>query len=95
MKKTFKSILGIAILVGTGVTAFNAQNNDTKLSSLIIENIEAIAHEEGGNGNLSISCAYGTRCNYNEVGAVYKLFCNPCGSSGYMHVDYNSRCNSY
>lgn len=46
MKKIFKIVAVVAIVVTVGFTAYNAQTNELQLSSLAMDNVEAIARGE-------------------------------------------------
>ncbi len=47
MKKIYKMLAVVAIVSAAGVIAYNAQTDDLQMSSLAIENVEAIARGEG------------------------------------------------
>lgn len=54
MKKNFKIIMMVAMVVAAGFTTFNAQVEELQISSLAMENIEAIA---GGEVSIPYLCA--------------------------------------
>ena len=49
MNKFYKSIAVVAIAAAAGFTAYSTQGNKLHLSSLAIENVEALARGESGN----------------------------------------------
>lgn len=50
MKKFYKYIAVVAIAATAGFTAYSTQGNKLHLSSLAIENVEALARGESGGG---------------------------------------------
>ena len=95
MKKFYKYIAVVAIVAAAGFTAYSTQGNKLHLSSLAMENVEALARGESGGGKRPISCASGTRVSAETSGAKYEIFCSPCGDSGYLVSRSHSTCSSY
>lgn len=46
MKKLYKIVAVVAIVAAAGVTAYNAQTDESQMSSLAMKNVEALAHDE-------------------------------------------------
>ena len=63
----------VAIVVATGVTAYNAQTDDLQMSSLSMANIEALASGEN-DGYCHTTDDFSRPCNYYDNGPIC-----PCG----------------
>ena len=57
MKKFYKYIAVVAIVAAAGFTAYSTQGNKLHLSSLAMENVEALANGESGSGYCTMHFA--------------------------------------
>ncbi len=74
MKKIFKNIAMVAVVIATGYTAFNIQSEDVQLSSLTLENVEALA---SGEVSFPYLCGGSGRCYddyYHEYFDGHKIW---------------------
>lgn len=63
MKKFYKYIAVVAIVAAVGFTAYSTQGNKLHLSSLAMENVEALARGESGGVDPNVSYGYAlTEC---------------------------------
>ena len=81
MKKFYKYIAVIAIATAAGFTTYSTQGNKLHLSSLAIENVEALANEEYGMEYHLIPCPsfHGNECTtsqYNYPTCGTPTYCN-------------------
>ena len=59
MKKFYKYIAVVTIVAAAGFTAYSTQGNKLHLSSLAMENVEALARgESGGGADPNVSYGY-------------------------------------
>ncbi len=64
MKKFYKYIAVVAIIAATGFTVYSTQSNKLHLSSLAIENVEALADGESGFPACPATICYKTCVKY-------------------------------
>lgn len=55
MKKVYKLIMLVAIAAAIGFTVYNVQSDELQISSLAMENVEALA---GGESGAPSACPY-------------------------------------
>lgn len=72
MKKIYKIVV-VSIVAATGVKVYNAQSNDLQISSLAMENVEALASGES-DGYCHTNAELTAICDYYNRGPIC-----PCG----------------
>ena len=82
-------MIAVAFVAVAGFTAYLSQSEKLHLSSLAMENIEALADDESG---YDRACADGTHLSWKDDDASFCMLCNPCGSYDYIDVSSRSRC---
>lgn len=73
-KKISKVAFIAMITLFAGYTAYNSQKENYDLSSLVLDNVEALARPEGAGFNCQTNSDYSAICDYYNSGA----YC-PCG----------------
>ncbi len=64
MKKFYRIVSVVAIAAAAGVTAYNVQNDELRMSSLALENVEALAR---GESYMEGGTCYGAGPNFTDV----------------------------
>ena len=92
MRKLYKIIATVPIIATAGMAVYNTQGKKIHLSSIALENVEALA--DGESDGYKRSCTNGSKVSMDEKknGATFQMFCNPCGSYGYSFSSSDSKC---
>jgi len=76
----FKSMAVVAVAIFAGYNVYQSNVNNEEMSSIVLENVEALADEENGNGGLF---------EYPD-GFPYSFTCNVKTGEGIIFDDYCS-----